>query len=155
MNVKKKGRVLYVDDEEINLINFRETLCDDFEIFTAGSGKEALGILEREGEMALVVSDQRMPEMSGIELLTKVREAYPDTIRMVISAYTEVHELIDAINKAEVYRYFVKPWKEDQLRLTIGNAVGTYALGQEIKGFVERGRKEMVERMRSHDGDKI
>lgn len=153
MNTKKKGRVLYVDDEEINLINFRETLCDDFEIFIAGSGKEALALLEREGEMALVVSDQRMPEMTGIELLSKVREAYPDTIRMIISAYTEIHELIDAINKAEVYRYFVKPWKEDQLRLTVGNAVGTYALGQEIKGFVDRGRREMVERMRSHEGE--
>ncbi|MFA6901074.1 MAG: response regulator [Desulfurivibrionaceae bacterium] len=143
----KKGRVLYVDDEKINLINFRETLCDDFEIFTAGSGKEALALLEREGEMGLVVSDQRMPEMSGIELLIKVKEAYPDTIRMIISAYTEIHELIEAINKAEVYRYFVKPWQADSLRLTIGNAVGTYALGQEIKGFVERGRKNMAERM--------
>lgn len=151
---KKKGRVLYVDDEEINLINFRETLCDDFEIFTAGSGREALALLEREGEMALVVSDQRMPGMSGIELLTKVREAYPDTIRMIISAYTEVHELIEAINQAEVYRYFVKPWKEESLRLTIGNAVGTYNLGQEIKGFVEQGRKQMEERMRSLEGDK-
>ena len=151
---KKKGRVLYVDDEEINLINFRETLCDDFEIFTAGSGQAALTLLEQEGEMALVVSDQRMPGMSGIELLTKVREAYPDTIRMIISAYTEVHELIEAINKAEVYRYFVKPWKEEQLRLTIGNAVGTYALGQEIKELVAQRRKEMAERIRSFEGDK-
>ena len=150
----KKGRVLYVDDEEINLINFQETLCDDFEIFTAGSGLEALALLEREGEMALVVSDQRMPEMSGIELLIKVRELYPETIRMILSAYTEIHELIEAINKAEVYRYFVKPWQEDSLRLTIGNAVGTYALGQEIKGFVERGRKQMAERMRSLEGEK-
>ncbi|MFA7346238.1 MAG: response regulator [Desulfurivibrionaceae bacterium] len=150
----KKGRVLYVDDEEINLINFRETLCDDFDIFTAGSGKEALALLAQEGEMALVVSDQRMPGMSGIELLTEIRATYPDTIRMIISAYTEIHELIEAINKAEVYRYFVKPWKEDQLRLTIGNAVGTYALGQEIKQFVEQGRKQMAERMRSFEGDK-
>jgi DNA-binding NtrC family response regulator len=150
----KKGRVLYVDDEEINLVNFRETLCDEFEIFTAGSGKEALALLEREGEMALVVSDQRMPGMSGIELLTEIRAMCPDTIRMIISAYTEIHELIEAINKAEVYRYFVKPWKEDQLRLTIGNAVGTYALGQEIKQFVEQGRKQMAERMRSFEGEK-
>ena len=149
----KKGRVLYVDDEEINLVNFRETLCDDFEIFTAGSGKEALALLAREGEMALVVSDQRMPGMSGIELLTEIRTTYPDTIRMIISAYTEIHELIEAINKAEVYRYFVKPWKEEQLRLTIGNAVGTYALGQEIKRFVEQGRKQMAERMRSFEGE--
>jgi DNA-binding NtrC family response regulator len=150
----KKGRVLYVDDEEINLINFRETLCDEFEIFTAGSGQEALALLTREGEMALVVSDQRMPGMSGIELLVQVREAYPETIRMIISAYTEIHELIEAINKAEVYRYFVKPWQEESLRLTIGNAVGTYALGQEIKGFVECGRKQMAERMRSLTGDR-
>ena len=150
----KKGRVLYVDDEEINLVNFRETLCDEFEIFTAGSGKEALALLAREGEMALVVSDQRMPGMSGIELLTEIRVMCPDTIRMIISAYTEIHELIEAINKAEVYRYFVKPWKEDQLRLTIGNAVGTYALGQEIKQFVEQGRKQMAERMRSFEGEK-
>lgn len=151
---KKKGRVLYVDDEEINLINFRETLRDDFEIFTAGSGQAALALLEREGEMALVVSDQRMPGMSGIELLAEIREAYPDTIRMIISAYTEVHELIEAINKAEVYRYFVKPWTEDQLRLTIGNAVGTYALGQEIKELVAQRRKEMAERIRSLQEDK-
>ncbi|HIJ91408.1 MAG: response regulator [Desulfobulbaceae bacterium] len=150
---QKKGRVLYVDDEEINLINFRETLCDDFEIFTAVSGQEALLLLEREGEMALVVSDQRMPGMTGIDLLTEVRRLYPDTIRMIISAYTEIHELIEAINKAEVYRYFVKPWKEDQLRLSIGNAVGTYALGQEIKMFVEQGRKQMTERLRSLRGD--
>ena len=151
---KKKGRVLYVDDEEINLINFRETLCDDFEIFTAASGDEALALLGREGEMALVVSDQRMPGMSGIELLARVREAYPETIRMIISAYTEVHELIEAINKAGVYRYFVKPWKEEQLRLSIGNAVGTYALAQEIKAFVEQGRKQMAERMRRLEGDR-
>ena len=150
----KKGRVLYVDDEEINLVNFRETLCDEFEIFTAGSGKEALALLGREGEMALVVSDQRMPGMSGIELLAEIRATYPDTIRMIISAYTEIHELIEAINKAEVYRYFVKPWKEEQLRLSIGNAVGTYALGQEIKQFVEQGRKQMAERMRSLEGEK-
>lgn len=150
----KKGRVLYVDDEEINLINFRETLCDEFEIFTAGSGQEALDLLARKGEMALVVSDQRMPEMSGIELLVKVREAYPETIRMIISAYTEIHELIEAINKAEVYRYFVKPWQEESLRLTIGNAVGTYTLGQEIKGFVECGRKQMAERMRNLAGER-
>jgi len=151
---KKKGRVLYVDDEEINLINFRETLSDDFEIFTAGSGQEALALLEREGEMALVVSDQRMPGMSGIELLAAIKKMHPDTIRMIISAYTEIHELIDSINKAEVYRYFVKPWQEDQLRLSIGNAVGSYALGQEIKGLIDEGRRNMEERMRSFKGGK-
>ena len=136
----KKGRVLYVDDEEINLTNFRETLCDEFEIFTATSGEDALNILVKEGEMALVVSDQRMPGMSGIELLAKVKINYPETIRMIISAYTEIHELIDAINQAEVYRYFVKPWEEEQLRLTIGNAVKTYNLAKEIKSFVSTRR---------------
>jgi DNA-binding NtrC family response regulator len=137
---EKKGRVLYVDDEEINLTNFKETLSDEFEIFTAISGEDALNVLKQEGEMALVVSDQRMPGMSGIELLAQVKIQYPETIRMIISAYTEIHELIDAINQAEVYRYFVKPWEEEQLRLTIGNAVKTYNLAQEIKSFVSTRR---------------
>ena len=140
MMEEKKGRVLYIDDEQINLTNFKETLSDEFEIFTALSGEEALDILKAEGEMSLVVSDQRMPGMSGIELLAQVKILYPETIRMIISAYTEIHELIDAINQAEVYRYFVKPWEEEQLRLTIGNAVKTYNLAKEIKSFVSTRR---------------
>ncbi|HIJ79822.1 MAG: response regulator [Desulfobulbaceae bacterium] len=139
---EKKGRVLYVDDEEVNLTNFKETLSDEFEIFTALSGEVALDILKKQGEMALVVSDQRMPGMSGIELLAQVKMQYPETIRMIISAYTEIHELIDAINQAEVYRYFVKPWEEEQLRLTIGNAVKTYNLAKEIKSFVSTRRTQ-------------
>jgi DNA-binding NtrC family response regulator len=63
---------------------------------------------------------------------------------MIISAYTEIHELIDAINKAEVYRYFVKPWEADHLRLTVGNAVNTYNLAQQIKDFVEQGKKNLA-----------
>ncbi|MDD3815053.1 MAG: response regulator, partial [Desulfocapsaceae bacterium] len=66
---EKMAKVLYVDDEEINLINFRESLCDEFEIFTALSGEEALALLEKEGEMALVVTDQRMPGIKGTDLL--------------------------------------------------------------------------------------
>lgn len=141
------SKILYVDDEEINLVNFSESLNDEFTIFTSTSGEEALKILEVEGEMALVVSDQRMPGMSGTEFLTLVKERFPESIRMIISAYTEIEELMDAINRAEVYRYLVKPWEEEQLRLTIRNAVGTYALGQEIKLIVDQGRRRIAKRV--------
>jgi len=148
----QKAKVLYVDDEEINLINFRETMCDEFDIFTAATGEEALNLLAREGEMSLVASDQRMPGMSGVELLTRVKENWPDTTRMIISAYTEINELMEAINQAEVFRYFVKPWEESELRLAIRNAVATYDLGQEIRIIVEHGRKQMAERTRIFGG---
>ncbi len=141
---EKKGKVLYVDDEEINLVNFRETLEDEFEVFTALSGEEALRLLAQEGEMALVISDQRMPGMTGIEFLVQVRERHPDSVRMILSGYTEIHELIEAINRAEVYRYFVKPWDEEHLRLTVGNAVNTYSLTQQIKGFLDERKKKLA-----------
>jgi len=121
---EKKGKVLYVDDEEINLVNFRETLEDEFEVFTALSGEEALRLLAQEGEMALVISDQRMPGMTGIEFLVQVRERHPDSVRMILSGYTEIHELIEAIN--------------------VGNAVNTYSLTQQIKGFLDERKKKLA-----------
>ena len=73
------SKILYVDDENINLINFREALCDQFDILTAISGEEALTILEKEKDIALVVSDQRMPGIDGVTLLAKVREVLDET----------------------------------------------------------------------------
>ncbi len=143
---EEKGQVLYVDDEEINLINFREAIEDEFEIFTAISGEQALEVLAKEGEMALVVSDQRMPGMTGIELLTLIKDKYPESVRMIISAYTEIGELIEAINKAEVYRYYVKPWEDDGLRLTVRNAVKSYNLAKEVRAYLElRGEPTRLE----------
>jgi len=131
------ARILYIDDEQINLSNFTQAFGDKFTIFTAASAGEALKILDKEGEMALVITDQRMPGATGIELLTEIAFRYPDTIRMILTGYTEVHEIIDAINKGQVFRYIVKPWEEDELGLSINNAIEMYWLSRRNAELVE------------------
>ncbi len=132
------SKILYVDDEEINLINFREALCDKFEIITALSGEEALTtVLEKEKDLALVVSDQRMPGMKGIDLLTKARELVPDAERIIITGYTDPLDIIAAINEGHVYRYILKPWTEMDLQVTICQAVERYHLKQRNRKLIK------------------
>lgn len=134
---QKMSKVLYVDDEEINLINFREALCDKFEIFTALSGDEALAVLEKETDMALVASDQRMPGMKGADLLAKTRELAPHAERIIITGYTDPQDIIAAINQGHVYRYILKPWAEDDLLITVTLAVERYHLKQRNRELIE------------------
>lgn len=129
-------QILYVDDERPNLFNFTQLFESEYEVFTARSGEEGLAFLESQGEVALVVSDQRMPGMSGVELLARLRELYPDTVRMMITGYTDEEDLIGSINRGHVYRYIVKPWNEYDLRVTVRNAVQEYSLIKDRKKFI-------------------
>ena len=150
------GKVLYVDDEEINLINFREALCDKFEIFTALSGEEALAVLAQKKEIALVVSDQRMPGMKGVNLLTRVRELTPYAERIIITGYTDPQDIIAAINEGHVYRYILKPWTEEDLQVTITQAVERYHLKQrnrELLEELERKNRELEDRVRERTAE--
>ncbi|MBU0663321.1 MAG: response regulator [Proteobacteria bacterium] len=145
------SKVLYVDDEEINLINFRESLCDKFEIFTALSGEEALGVLEKEKDIALVVSDQRMPGMKGVDLLARAREMAPHAERIIITGYTDPQDIIAAINEGHVYRYILKPWTEEDLQVTITHAVERHHLKQHNRELLEelsRKNLELEDRVR-------
>ena len=142
---KKQGKVLYVDDEEINLINFKEAFAGEFEVFTAISGKEALAVLEKELDMALVVTDQRMPGMKGTDLLAKARELTPHAERIIITGYTAPNDIISAINEGHVYRYILKPWSEDELRITITQAVERYYLIQHNRKLMEELRQKNLE----------
>jgi response regulator RpfG family c-di-GMP phosphodiesterase len=147
---EKRGKVLYVDDEEINLINFRESLCDEFEIFTAISGEEALKLLEKEGEMALVVTDQRMPGIKGTDLLAMIREIMPRSERIIITGYTDPLDIIAAINEGHVYRYIVKPWNVDELRITMRQGVERYQLiqcNQELVAELHRKNLELEDKV--------
>ncbi len=114
-----KQAIMFVDDEQ-NILNSLMRLFrnEDYEIFTATGGADALKIIE-ENEIALIISDHRMPEMSGVELLSKVVEVSPDTIRIMLTGYADLEASIDAINKGEVYRFITKPWKDEELRLTV------------------------------------
>jgi response regulator RpfG family c-di-GMP phosphodiesterase len=133
-----KPRILYIDDEKANLINLEQTFGREFQIFTANSGEKGLALLDREGEMAVVIADQRMPGLTGIDTLFKILENYPDSVRMVITAYTEVRDLIDAINRGHIYKYIVKPWNKDDLQVTLKNAV-------ELHLLTRQNRKLMVD----------
>lgn len=117
----EKFAVLYVDDEEQNLISFRATFRRDYDVHTALSGKEGLEIMAN-NKISLVITDQRMPEMTGIQFLEKVIPAYPDTIRIVLTGFSDIEVIIEAINTGRVFRYINKPWDDTELKMTIENA---------------------------------
>jgi two-component system sensor histidine kinase/response regulator len=118
-------RILVVDDEVFNLETLKRTFRQHYTIFTATSGAEGLEILARE-QIHVVISDQRMPAMAGTEFLKKVVELYPATIRLILTAYTDVGDLIEAINSGLVYKYVTKPWQPQDLKMTIQRAADHY-----------------------------
>ena len=101
---ESKLRLMVVDDEPDNLDLLYRTFRRDFEVFRADSALKALEILEQHGEMAIIISDQRMPEMLGTEFLSRTVDSYPDTIRIVLTGYTDVEDLVDAINSGKVFK---------------------------------------------------
>ncbi|MBW4694647.1 MAG: SpoIIE family protein phosphatase [Lyngbya sp. HA4199-MV5] len=121
-----KLKLMVVDDEPDNLDLLYRTFRRDFEVIKADSAIEALQILEQQGEMAIIISDQRMPEMLGTEFLSKTVDRYPDTIRIVLTGYTDVEDLVEAINAGKVFKYITKPWNPDQLKGVVRQAAETY-----------------------------
>ncbi|WNJ20835.1 adenylate/guanylate cyclase domain-containing protein [Pontibacter sp. G13] len=117
----KDFSILYVDDEPQNLISFRATFRREYTIFTAVGGAEGLDILRKE-RIDLIITDQRMPVMTGVQFLEKTLEEYPDIIRMVLTGFSDMEAIIDVINSGRIFRYITKPWDESELRMTIENA---------------------------------
>ncbi len=129
--------ILYIDDEQDNLTVFYSAFRRDFKVHLANSALEGLEIMKKQN-IHLVIADQRMPEMTGIEFLEKIKLKYPDCIRMVLTGFTDVEAIIQAINKGRVYRYITKPWSKDELKLSIDRALETYNLKQQnIKLFTD------------------
>jgi two-component system response regulator HupR/HoxA len=129
--------LLLVDDEPGILETLAMTLADDARVLTAQSGQEALGILERE-EVSLVLTDQRMPGISGVDLLARARSLRPDAVRILLTGYADVEVIADAINRARVYRYIHKPWEPNELRLTVKRALEAYDLARENRELTRR-----------------
>jgi serine phosphatase RsbU (regulator of sigma subunit)/FixJ family two-component response regulator len=123
---RNKLRLMVVDDEPDNLDLLYRTFRREFDVVKADSAIAALGILEAEGEMAIIISDQRMPEMLGTEFLSKTVERFPDTIRIVLTGYTDVEDLVEAINAGKVFKYITKPWSPEQLKVVVQQAAETY-----------------------------
>lgn len=122
--------VLVIDDEVRSQEALRRTLEDDFEVFCAPGAEEALKILEREF-IQIVLSDQRMPGMTGVEFLKQVRAQWPEAIRIIISGYTDAEDIIAGINQAGIYQYILKPWQPETLVLTLKSAAHMYRLQNE------------------------
>lgn len=121
-----KLKLMVVDDEPDNLDLLYRTFRRDFEVIKAESAIAALQLLEQQGEMAIIISDQRMPEMLGTEFLSKTVDRYPDTIRIVLTGYTDVEDLVEAINTGKVFKYITKPWNPAQLKGVVQQAAETY-----------------------------
>ncbi len=130
MNVERpqKPKMLVVDDEPDNLDLLYRTFRRDFTVLRAESGIVALEILSSEGEVAVIISDQRMPEMKGTEFLSKTVPQFPDTMRIILTGFTDVEDLVEAINSGQVYKYITKPWDPHELKGVVQRAAETYDL---------------------------
>ena len=124
--------ILYIDDEEDNLTVFYSTFRRDYQVHLATSGLEGLEILSKH-KIHLVIADQRMPKMTGTEFLERIIPEYPDCIRMILTGYSDVEAIIQAINKGRVYSYVTKPWSKEGLKITMNHALETHNLRQQNK----------------------
>jgi response regulator RpfG family c-di-GMP phosphodiesterase len=120
-------KIMIVDDEPANLRTLERLFRPDYQVVTAPSGAEALALLEQH-DIALLLSDQRMPAMTGVELMIKTVAIRPHMVKILLTGYTDVGALIDALNSGLVYRYLTKPWNNDELRLTVSRALEHYEM---------------------------
>jgi DNA-binding NtrC family response regulator len=120
-------KIMIVDDEPANLRTLMRLFRQDYQVVTAASGPEALTLLAQH-DVAVLISDQRMPEMTGIELMKKTVALRPQMVRILLTGYTDVEALIESINCGLVYRYVTKPWDNDDLRLTVSRALEHYEM---------------------------
>jgi response regulator RpfG family c-di-GMP phosphodiesterase len=145
---KSNHSILCIDDEE-NLLNALKRLLrkEGYRILTAGSGAEGLKILE-ENEVHLIISDQRMPVMSGTEFLAKVKERFPEIIRIVLSGYTDVDTITESINQGHIYKFILKPWNDQNLKLEIKRGLEQYELRKANQSLHEKIVQQNNELMR-------
>jgi signal transduction histidine kinase len=124
----KGDLVLYVDDERANRLVFEHTFNSKFNLKVVSSGQEALEALKM-GGVAVLVTDQRMPDMSGNDLLARAKQVYPEVIRIVITAYSDLDPILSAVNDGLVARYLIKPWDREELERILTWAIEAHALG--------------------------
>jgi class 3 adenylate cyclase len=124
--ILEKPNVLYIDDEQDNLLVFKAAFRRHYKVFTALSGEEGIEII-RTNDICLVITDQRMPGMTGVQFLKNLPDEL-ETIRMILTGYSDMEAIIEAINTGKVYRYITKPWDKEELKITIDNALEAFRL---------------------------
>lgn len=135
MKQNNKISVLYIDDEEDNLLAFKATFRRTYNVYTANSAAHGLNVLN-ENTIHVIIADQRMPQSTGVEFFDIVRIAHPEAMRILLTGYSDIDAIIDAINKGQIYRYIKKPWDTLELQTTINNAYEIYTTRQKLKDKV-------------------
>ncbi len=131
-----KPRILYVDDEVNNLDSFRANFREYYEIHTAETAEEGKRIL-KEAEIEIIITDQRMPNVTGVQFLESIIEHYPDPIRMLLTGYADIEAVKDAINKGKIYHYATKPFDSEELKIVIDKAFEVYTLRKDNKQLLK------------------
>jgi response regulator RpfG family c-di-GMP phosphodiesterase len=142
---KTKINVLYVDDEVGNLTAFKAAYRRTYNVYIAESAADGKKILD-ENDIEVILTDQRMPEMTGVEFLQSIIKIHPDPIRILLTGYSDIDAVINAINKGQIYKYISKPWDNDALKLTIDQAYEVYSLrkeNQELTKSLLRANKQL------------
>jgi response regulator RpfG family c-di-GMP phosphodiesterase len=135
---ENKISILYVDDEINNLNSFKAAFRSYYNVHTASSAEKGLEILNKEAEeISIVITDQRMPVTTGIEFLVSIIGTHPDPIRILLTGYSDIETVIDAVNKGQIFQYVSKPWDEQQFKVIIDRAYEIYALRQENKQLIK------------------
>jgi len=127
-----KINILYVDDEMNNLVSFKATFRMKYNVFTAVSGDEAIKTLDNQ-PIEIIITDQRMPNMTGVQFLESIIEKHPDPMRILLTGYADMNAVIDAVNKGKIFHYLSKPWNEEELDMTIKRAYEVYEKALEVK----------------------
>jgi DNA-binding NtrC family response regulator len=130
-----KHPILIVDDEVEILHSLKALLRKEFEVHAAASAAEALDLLARQ-PVHVVMADQRMPGISGVDFLARVRQAHPEAVRLIFTGYADIKAVIDAINQGHVYRYLTKPWDPDELRSVLRQACAEHDQAHEAKALL-------------------
>lgn len=144
-----KHKILIVDDEQNILNSLSRILAEEGrEILTANNAEEGLQILKNTDEISVVISDNRLPGMSGVDFMARVRQLYPDNIRIIITGYADLESSIAAINKGQVYRYVLKPWENEDFKMMVKYALDFYQVIRENR-ILLRIIRQQVERLKN------
>jgi putative two-component system response regulator len=133
-------KILLVDDEPANLRLLERLFRGDYKVMSTASGEDALRLLSQH-DVALIITDQRMPGMTGVELLKRTAGMRPHMVRIILTGYTDMEALVDAINCGQIYRYITKPWDNEDLRLTVAQALRHYEANRSLYEAVEANRR--------------
>ena len=145
--MSKPASILFIDDEELSHILFKAVFGDDYDVHKALSAREGLEVLRQEN-IHLVITDQCMPEMTGAELLAEIRDEFPDIGRMMLTAYSDLDAVIQAVNAGRLDHYITKPWDADELRGIIDQALEDYRLRIGRHQLIEDLQQQVVKERR-------